>query len=220
MKKFILIGILVFCLCCVFTACRWIKFEETEDVQNVPTQESETNVIYYEGDTIYIPSTKGYRPNLDIPCLEYHYIRCTTLGDPLKTATGHTETIMPGETLYDAFILSDYQSYKDTLYRIVEDLPDTIGISNISCEKITEAIFEEADLLVVDFIGNSANRLYPRLGSLIFEEGLVKIEFQYNMQIASTADNTGVLYFIPIPKGYSVAEVTPVCVTDWTVVVP
>lgn len=97
MKKLLFFGILVFCLCPVFTACRWIKFQETEELQTPSSQVSESRGIYYEGDSSYTPSTKGYSPNSNIPCLEYKYIRNTTFGDPLKTATGLTDIVSKGE---------------------------------------------------------------------------------------------------------------------------
>ena len=166
-----------------------------------------------EGEAIP-PNTEDYKINAQIPCEQYNY------NNPLCSDAINLTEIGSKEDNFHYLgvqILSNYETYETILTKALarrhdEDTPliSEKVQSAFSDREITEADFEQYDFLMVDFMRYWAIRLYPRLEDLTIEDGTVYINLMYDAFISSTADNAGVLYFIPIPKGCTEAEVTPV----------
>ena len=192
---------------------------EERDSTTVPTSDGGYS-IYHDGASGYAPNLTGYSFNRDIPCILRSYTVEATADGLLRSATGLVKYTRQGEIIYDAYILSDYRSYQDTLLRIAENMPLSLGIEYVSLYEIDESTFAQSDILVIDLIGNRANRLYTRLGSLSVQEGLASVELQYDVQVANTDTWQGALYLIPIPKGSPSVAVTPVRIMDWMSVTP
>ena len=170
------------------------------------------------------PNTENYEANEKIACEQYNYNNPIYTDAINLTEIGGRDT-EHGSSYYLGFqILSDYDAYEAILSKALarrdenlakhfnEDIPliSEKVQSAFSHGELTEADFMQYDFLMVDFMRYRAIRLYPRLENLTFEDGKVCVDLMYDAFIASTADNSGVLYFIPIPKGCTEAEVTPI----------
>ena len=159
-----------------------------------------------------VPNIEDYEVNKAIPCEQYNYDNSLYDNAINLTEIGEDDVM----SYLGTQILSDYEAYKEILdSALARQYEDTPWISEkaqnaFSHGEITEADFEEYDFLMIDFMRYYAIRLYPRLENLTFEDGKVCVDLMYDAFIASTADNSGVLYFIPIPKGCTEAEVTPI----------
>ena len=170
---------------------------------------------------VEIPNTENYRVNEDIPCEQYNYNNAIDIDAINLTEVGSKEDNVH---YLGVQILSDYETYKAILTKalarhdehIAKHFKEYIPLISEKVQSafpdraITEADFAQYDFLMVDFMRYRAIRLYPRLEDLTREGGTVYITLLYDAFISSTADNAGVLYFIPIPKGCTEAEVTPI----------
>lgn len=80
------------------------------------------------------------------------------------------------------------------------------------------AFFQEHDLLVIDLLVPQALYLTTELDVAEITDRRVTLELRYDPEIAATADNCGVLYFVALPEKWLYDEVVwrPVPLTEAT----
>ena len=202
-----------------------IACSQNEDEQATPTTQSESTTEANVSATPNAkpPETENYSFNEEIPCEEYRYEQAT-FGqlDDLTNITGIGQQIPQTSQSLGVQIITDYESYATILAKAFGTVDSNSESwvnyfhkmhSAFRGTKITEETFEEYDLLMVDFYFLGAIELYPRLENLTIEDGKVSVDLLYDSFSSSTADNKSVLYFIPIPKGCTEAEVVSIPTT-------
>ncbi len=160
-----------------------------------------------------IPNTEKYRVNEEIPCEQYDYDKSGGDWDVNLTGIGEKRKLGLNTYCYlGVQILDDYETYNKIRSDAVANQPQRFKKTQnaFSPVGVTEEDFKQYDFLMVDFLKYGAIALYPRLENLTVEDGKVSVDLLYDAFISSTADNSSVLYFIPIPKGCTEAEVTPI----------
>ncbi len=178
------------------------------------TPEHTTAQLTGEGGSGEVPNTENYRVNEEIACEQYDYDNAGGWDMSNLTETGAVvkDGMNDHFASFAALILSDYDSYSTLWENVLENQSVSFEKSTqcVLPEGITEEIFEQHDLLMIDFMKYGAMSLYPRLENLCMEDSKVSIDLQYDGFFTSAGNNHGVMYFIPIPKGCTEAEVTPI----------
>ena len=175
-----------------------------------------------------------HQRNLQIPCSqnwysineEYLYLYGFTCLTETTPQVGSVDSYRRYELA--SSILSDYEEYLALLEFIAKKADSSyIGsypAVNVSADfpavisgaaGISEEFFVDQQLLMVDFLYEDAQPLYPRLDNLVISGNHVTVDLQYGTLCSSAAGNDGVVYFIPIPKNCETSEVNLVHVPQW-----
>ena len=91
----------------------------------------------------------------------------------------------------------------DSWDSVPENFPEKLSLF----QKMDETLFEDYDLLMVDFLIQDTIQLEAEPESIQIRNGCATVCMEYTKNVTSTSDNCGVLYFFRIPKGCTEAAV-------------
>lgn len=78
-----------------------------------------------------------------------------------------------------------------------------------------ETFFVSQDLLIIDLCGSGCLEMQSRPEELRIKDGIVSLQIRHGGRYSTTADNSGNILLIPVPKGCSSAQVEIIRVNEW-----